>query len=147
MKGRTIYPMITLLTLLIIAGNSAAQSTTNNTDATRKLFGWGHTTPPPPGATAPTSPARATPSTSPQEQTAVVKSALRDGETLFVELEASGKTFWAATVTPEPLQPETRVRYAADKIVRIDHYESQTLQRTFERLYFIDSLVSVDQTQ
>lgn len=139
--------MVTLLTLPIIAGNSVAQSAPDNTDAARTLFGWGHTAPPNPNATAPTSPPRATPSTSPQEQTAVVKSVARDGGTLFVELEANGKTFWAATVTPEPLQPETRVRYAADKIVRIDHYESPTLQRTFERLYFIDTLVSVDQTR
>lgn len=63
--------------------------------------------------------------------------------TVYVELESSGKKFWIASRLTQ-IKVGNMVRFSSENLVGMDNFESKALKRTFEKIYFIPSLTVVE---
>lgn len=62
--------------------------------------------------------------------------------TVFLELEKDGEKFWVAS-TRQNIKTGTRVRFSADKAIRLVNFKSKSLNRTFDSIYFVTEVAVV----
>lgn len=114
-------------------------------DLPHELFGWDQRSLP---ANPNNAPNMDSPSTSasglPHLLSADVITVLHapDIETTFIELESNSKRFWVASALIT-YDIGKRVQFSPHTAIKVDNFESFSLLRTFERLYFVAELLPI----
>lgn len=143
-QRRRVIPCAGLLLCVLSAAASAAGAVDPPPDA---LFGWDQRSPAPATPSNTSDMARSPASTgelSPMLSASVMTVLhAHDIETTFVEVETHGKRFWIASpLIPFPIGK--RVQFSPGSAIKVDNFESLSLLRSFERVYFVPELLPVD---
>lgn len=59
--------------------------------------------------------------------------------TVYLELETSGRRFWIAAASTG-IRIGNVVRFSDDQALAVENFESKALKRTFERIYFVPTV-------
>lgn len=121
------------------AAKKSPTATANAAAAESQMFGW---------QKAPQE-ARKAPAASPdiasrtQEATVLTTVEVPGFNTVYLELESSGKKFWIASRLTS-VRVGGRVRFSPENVVAMENFESKALHRTFDKIYFVPTIVVTD---
>lgn len=134
-----------IIALAITAAGNAHAKSDPGKHSHQDLFGWAGDAAVGSAAPAEQMPSLAAPSGALLEHEARVISAVEAPgfNTMYLQLESSSKRFWIASRTADVTVGNV-VRFSADQAVAMDNFESKALKRTFERIYFVPTIIVAD---